>query len=95
MTECCSAVLSPENQTKVVYHVHVFGYTAGSRVQLVYCVQLYDNVFCMTTVQRCLLSKVLAKQGDFSRLYTVPASISLSTLLYGWAFGLTTYQSTN
>ena len=42
----------------------------------------------------CFL-KVLAKQGDFSRLYTVPPSISLYTLLYGWTFGLTTYQSTN
>ena len=31
MTGCCSAPLSPENQTKNVDHVN--GYTAGSTVQ--------------------------------------------------------------
>ena len=95
MAGCCSAVLSPENQTKVVDHVHVYGYTAGSRVQLVYCVQLNVTFSARPLYRGACFLKVLAKQGDFSRLYTVPPSISLYTLLYGWTFGLTTYQSTN
>ena len=91
---------------KVVYHVHdklhctissitiyiVYGYTADSTVQLVYCVQLYDNIFCMTTIQRCLLSKVLAKQGDFSPLYT-GSTIDLSVHLIVWVDYQSNYLS--